>query len=152
MLQNQAYGNNSTQSWFDIRYAEILLNYAEAAIELGKVADAKSAINQIRVRAGIVELTDAQITRDAVRKERNVELAFESQHYWDIRRWHIADQLILNKKFTALYPYYDLQNSAYIFTKVPVGNQYSFLPELYYEKIDPGQISTDPKLIQNPLY
>ncbi len=152
MSQSQAYGNNSTQSWFDMRYAEILLNYAEAAIELGKVADAKSAINQIRDRAGIAELTDAQVTRDAVRNERNVELAFESQHYWDIRRWHIADQLILNKKFTALYPYYDLQNNAYVFTKVPVGNQYTFLPELYYEKIDPGQISTDPKLIQNPLY
>jgi hypothetical protein len=152
MPQGQAYGNNSTQSYFDIRYAEVLLNYAEAAIELGDVADAESAVNQIRDRAGIAELTDAEVTRDAVRQERTVELAFESQHYWDIRRWHIADQLIINKKFTALYPYYDLQNHAYVFTKVPVGNQYTFLPELYYEKIDPGQISADPKLIQNPLY
>jgi len=149
---SKAYSYNSTQSWFDIRYAEALLNYAEAAIELNDVTDAKSKINLIRDRAGIAELTAAGVTRDAVRHERTVELAFESQHYWDIRRWHIADQLILNKEYTALYPYYDLQNQAYVFTKVPVGYKYTFLPELYYEKIDPGQISTDPKLIQNPLY
>jgi hypothetical protein len=151
--QSQAsYWGPMKQSWFDIRYAEVLLNYAEAAIEQGDVADAKYAVNLIRQRAGMQNLTDADVTIDRVRNERTVELAFESHHYWDIRRWHIADKQIMNKKFTALYPYYDLQNDAWMFTKVPVGYSYTFYSKLYYEKINPSQISADPKLVQNPLY
>ncbi len=149
--QSQAsYWGPMKQSWFDIRYAEVLLNYAESAIEQGDVGNASKAVNLIRKRAGMPNLTDVSI--ESVRNERTVELAFESQHYWDIRRWHIADKQIMNKKFTALYPYYDLQNNAWVFTKVPVGYSYTFNSKLYYEKINPSQISADPKLVQNPLY
>ncbi|MDP4276121.1 MAG: RagB/SusD family nutrient uptake outer membrane protein [Bacteroidota bacterium] len=148
--KSQATMWNSTQSWFDIRYAEVLLNYAEAAIEQSDEKDARFAVNQIRIRAGVAQLPS--VTRDQVRHERTVELAFESHHYWDIRRWHIADQQILNRKFYALYPYYDVQTNDWIFTKVAVGYSYSFLPQMYYEKIPESQISADPKLVQNPLY
>ncbi|MFA5327478.1 MAG: RagB/SusD family nutrient uptake outer membrane protein [Prolixibacteraceae bacterium] len=149
---SEAAGWKSTQSWIEMRYAEVLLNYAEAAFELGKIPEAKTAINQIRERAGIALLTDAQVTRDRIRNERMVELAFENQKYWDIRRWHMADQLIVNKRFTALLPYYDLQANAYVFAKTLVGNQLTFWPQLYYEKINPSEIQKNPKLIQNPLY
>ncbi len=152
MAPNQAIGWNSTQSWIDIRYGEVLLNYAEAAVELGNVDEARIAVNAIRDRAGIVQLTNADVTVDRVRHERQVELALENHKYWDIRRWHIGDQLIVNKKFTALYPYFDLQAGDYVFTKVPVGNVLTFWPKLYYEKIDPIEIQRNPKLKQNPLY
>ena len=150
--KSQAIYWKSTQSWIDIRYGEILLNYAEAAIELGDVPNAKIAVNQIRDRAGIAPLTDANVTRDRIRHERTVELALENQHYWDIRRWHTADQLILNKKFSSILPYYDLQAEAYVFSRGLTGNQLTFWPKLYYEKIDPSEIQKNPKLIQNPLY
>lgn len=150
--KSQAIGWKSTQSWIEMRYAEILLNYAEAAIELGDISNAKIAANQIRARAGISPLTDASVTRDRIRHERTVELAFENQHYWDIRRWHTADQLILNKKFSSILPYYDLQAGAYVFSRGTAGNQLTFWPKLYYEKIDPSEIQKNPKLIQNPLY
>lgn len=152
MPPNQAIGWNSTQSWIDMRYAEVLLNYAEAAIELGDVANARTAVNLIRARAGIVLLSDGEVTVSRVRHERQAELALENHKYWDIRRWHIGDQLIVNTKLTALYPYYDLQASAYVFTKVPVGNILTFWPKLYYERIDPSEIQKNPKLVQNPLY
>jgi hypothetical protein len=150
---SRTYSWQSTQSWLDMRYAEVLLNYAEAAIELGDVANAKMAVNQIRDRAGIVLLNDADVTRDRIRHERTVELAFENQHYWDIRRWHTADQLILNKTFSSILPYYDLQSGKYVFTRENAGQiAYTFWPKLYYEAIDPVEISRNPNLVQNPLY
>lgn len=74
----------------DIFYGEILLNFSEAALELGKSAEALDAINQIRDRAGIARL--ASIDREKIRHERKVELAFENHRYWDLRRWRTAVQ------------------------------------------------------------
>lgn len=82
------------------RYAEILLNYAEAAAELvgpdavpeGCTLTAREAMNQVRAAAGMPGVED---TGDAfkarVRNERRVELAFEDHRFWDIRRWKIGD-------------------------------------------------------------
>ncbi|MGV8096844.1 MAG: RagB/SusD family nutrient uptake outer membrane protein [Mangrovibacterium sp.] len=70
------------------RLGEIYLNYAEAAIELNKSGDALEAVNKIRERAGMP--TYGSITRELVRKERKVELAFEGTRYFDVRRWRTA--------------------------------------------------------------
>jgi len=82
--------------WIFFRYAEILLNYAEASIELGELADARAVLNQIRRRAGMPELgpelSQAQL-REEYRNERRVELAFENHRFFDIRRWMIAPQV-----------------------------------------------------------
>lgn len=85
------------QPWIYFRYAEILLNYAEAQNEaIGPDATVYSAINQIRQRPSVnqpalpVGLTQAQM-RTAIRKERQVELAFEEHRFYDVRRWMIAD-------------------------------------------------------------
>ncbi len=59
-----------------------------SSFELGKVDEARDAINQIRDRAGIAGKTS--VDRDAIRQERKVELAFEGHRYWDVRRWRIA--------------------------------------------------------------
>jgi hypothetical protein len=77
-----------SKDWIVFRHGEILLNFAEAAFELNKPDEALNAINQIRTRAGIPALS--AITRDAIRKERNVELKFELHRYWDLRRWRTA--------------------------------------------------------------
>ncbi len=143
---------SSSQEFIDLRYGETLLNFAEAAVELGKTADATTAINLIRDRAGIKLLTDAQVTRDKVRHERRIELALEPHRYWDMRRWHIADQVLNNTTLTAILPYLDLSNNSYIYKTKPVGYPKTFTPNMYYERIDPGEISKNPKLIQNPGY
>ncbi len=151
--EDASVSRGNVQPYQELRYGEILLNYAEAAMELGKVEEAKDAINQIRSRAGITELTTANITMDVIRHERQVELAFEGgQRYWDIRRWHIADKLISNTKFTALYPYYVFEDDAYIFKTKKVGFSLTFYPKLYYEKIPASEIAKNSKLIQNPNY
>jgi len=80
---------HSDTDYIVFRLGEILLNYAEAAVELGEDGDALWAVNEIRKRAGMPE--HATISRDLVRKERKVELAFEGNRYWDLRRWRIAE-------------------------------------------------------------
>lgn len=79
--------------WIFFRYAEVLLNYAEASIELNELNDAVSALNQIRVRAGMPPFSAAlgqAALRDEYRNERRVEMAFEEQRFFDVRRWMIA--------------------------------------------------------------
>jgi hypothetical protein len=102
-LQNP-WGNAGFQPWIYFRYAEILLNFAEAANEAygadvvppGATFSAREAINQVRSRAGIQMPAIAaglskDAFRDAVRYERRVELAFEEHRFYDVRRWKIAD-------------------------------------------------------------
>ncbi len=74
-----------------IRYGEVLLNYAEACIELGQEAEARTYINMIRTRAGqpSINSTGAAL-KDAYRHERRIELAFEDHRFWDVRRWVIG--------------------------------------------------------------
>ena len=100
-LQNP-WGNAGFQPWYYIRYAEVLLNFAEASNEAngadvvpaGSTLSARTAVNLIRARAGMPALP-AGLTqtamRDAIRYERRVELAFEEHRFYDVRRWKIAD-------------------------------------------------------------
>jgi hypothetical protein len=93
------------QPWYYFRYAEILLNFAEAANEAygpdavpaGSTLSARAAINQIRSRAGVnmpeVPMGTSQSDlREIIRTERRVELAFEEHRFYDVRRWKIAEQ------------------------------------------------------------
>jgi hypothetical protein len=84
------------QPWIYLRYAEVLLNYAEAQNEAaGPDASVYSAVNQVRQRASVnmpplpAGLSQAQM-RAAIQKERQVELAFEEHRFYDVRRWKIA--------------------------------------------------------------
>lgn len=79
---------HSDTDYIIFRLGEILLNYAEASIELDKDGDALWAVNELRKRAGMQEYL--AIDRDKVRKERKCELAFEGNRYWDVRRWRTA--------------------------------------------------------------
>ncbi len=84
------------QPWFYLRYAEVLLNFAEAQNEAtGPDNDVYNAINSIRERAGMPDLetglTQSEM-RTHIRRERQVELAFEEHRYYDVRRWEIADE------------------------------------------------------------
>ena len=91
-------GQRGTQSdvWFiRYRYAEVLLNAAEAAFELGQNDVAAGYMNQVRQRAGITtDLVPGDITFDRIAHERFVEFAFEGLHFFDLKRWRIAHQVL----------------------------------------------------------
>ena len=82
----------STTDYVIFRYAEVLLNYAEACFELGRTGDALDAIREIRERAGMSE--PKAITREDIRNERLCELCFENHRYWDLRRWRVAADVL----------------------------------------------------------
>lgn len=84
-------GTGSEVPWIRYRYAEVLLNAAEAAFELGMTADAAGYLNLVRTRAGFTtSLTAAQVTFDRLVNERRVELAFEGHLIYDKKRWRLA--------------------------------------------------------------
>lgn len=91
------------RNWIIIRYAEILLNYAEAMNEMdGPSVEVYNALDEIRHRAGITgnvedrsDLTSSKENmRKFIRKERTVEFAFEEQRFWDVRRWNVATEAL----------------------------------------------------------
>lgn len=151
--RSQIRTNGSSQHWIAIRYAEVLLNYAEAAIELGKVQEAKEKINMIRSRAGITSFEDADITIESVRHERLVELAFESQRWYDYRRWRVADDIFNNMPVEQLRPYYDIQEDAYRFEVIDIPQEYkTFNNSAYYVPIPDDELAKNLNLVQNPNY
>lgn len=81
----------STQPWIAIRYAEVLLNYAEACYQTNDNEQANWAVKEIRDRVSL-PYTDknGEALMQAIRQERKVELAYEGHLYWDMRRWELA--------------------------------------------------------------
>ena len=74
--------------WIEIRLADVILLYAEALNENGDTASALTQLNRIRTRAGLADSsasTQSQV-RDAIQKERRLELAFEGHRWFDLTR------------------------------------------------------------------
>lgn len=84
-----------TTPWIMFRYAEILLNYAEAEFMLGHEDVAREYINKIRSRASVnmPPVTDSgDALKNRIQHERRIELVFEGHRYFDVRRWKIANE------------------------------------------------------------
>lgn len=88
--------NNTGQNWPVYRYAEVLLFLAEALNEQGKTGEAAPYLNQVRTRAGLAATTaTTQATlREAIFKERRVELAFENKRWFDLTRTGRVKEII----------------------------------------------------------
>ncbi len=88
----------SQASWKEIRFAEVLLIYAEGSNEAnGPSAKVYAAINKIRARAGLPNLPEGlskEQMRERIRQERRVELAFENHRWFDLIRWGIAEEVL----------------------------------------------------------
>jgi len=146
----------STQSWIDMRLAEIYLNYAEAVAESGQgdATLAATSLNAIRKRAAHTD--NIPLTVDNVLKERRVELIFEDFRYWDlVRRRDFHTRFNQTRRFS-LVPLLDLRQNPpkYVFVRAHnyfdnAANGQTFLPRRYYLSV-PG-LSVN-KLIQNPEY
>ena len=87
-----SYGNNVRMNNFTImRYAEVLLLYAEACLQSGDTAGAKDAINKIQQRAGAP--VSASVDMNTLKKEKSYELWLEGSRYLDIQRWGDLDRV-----------------------------------------------------------
>jgi hypothetical protein len=140
----------TTAPWHFIRYAEILLSYAEACIELGEYAEARTYINKIRTRAGMPDVAGGNAElRDKLRHERKIELLFEDQRFFDIRRWMIAPQVIVDAygldvryKRGQSRPEYDIIHV----------QERDWKDRFYFFPIKLDEMNRNQALIQNPLY
>lgn len=99
--------SGSGQDWIVLRYAEVLLNKAEAlAMENWNKnsAEALQALNDVRARVGLPAraTADKETFLEYVRHERKVELAGEGFRYWDLRRWRLAEKSSTGRTCTAL--------------------------------------------------
>ena len=143
--------NKSTQDWAEMRYAEILLNYAEAVVEsgLGDPVKAAAAMNATRRRAGFMTPIPLNITN--VMRERKVELAFEHKRWWDLIRRREYHEIFNAQVTHALQPLLDLRVSpaTYIFVRANASgiNPRTFQIRNYYLQI-PGVGASG--VIQNP--
>lgn len=151
-----------------LRYGEILLNYAEACIELGQDAEARTYINLIRKRAGQPDLPGSltgNALRLAYRNERRIELAFEDHRFWDVRRWLIGDEAYRQTSAvdvryvtteTSVPSYRKSDGSTYgdpIFSKKDTpGDARAWNKKCYFFPIMRDEMNKNTKLVQNPGY
>ena len=140
----------TTTPWRFIRYAEILLSYAEACIELEEYGEARRYINMIRKRAGLpdVDANDDEL-RDKLRHERKIELMFEDQRFFDIRRWMIAPQVIVDAYGLDIKYYYGENKPTYEIIHV---QDRDWKDRFYFFPIKLDEMNRNELLIQNPLY
>jgi hypothetical protein len=153
-----------------IRYAEVLLNYAEACIEENTgndLTEATTYINQIRTRAGQPDiaggLSQSEL-RTIVRHERRVELAFEDHRFWDVRRWIIGPDAYhpthrVDVKYLTSSPatnYRQADGSTWgdpIFSNALIGVETrAWNDKCYFFPILHDEMNKNPLLIQNPGY
>ena len=155
-----------------MRYAEVLLNYAEAKAELGTLsqADIDVSINLLRNRVAMPAMDINNLVNDPnwgfpgltpqineVRRERRVELAFEGLRLDDILRWAAADELIVGKRPKGvLYlngsPAVSVDENNYVdYFQGALGNGYGFnLGRDYLNAIPTEQLTLNENLTQNP--
>ncbi|TDO23119.1 RagB/SusD family nutrient uptake outer membrane protein [Pedobacter duraquae] len=149
--------SNQSHNFPYFRFAEVLLNYAEALNEVNRVEDAVKQIILIRARAGITAgtgnrygisagITQVQL-RDLIRNERRIELSFEEHRFFDVRRWKLGSALTGSFQGLKITPNgtvydYELQNV----TDNVFSNKYYHMPIPYTE------ITKNTKLLQNEGY
>ena len=146
--------NKQDQPWRYIRYTEVLLNYAEAAMELGLEAEAKTYINMIRKRAFMPDITESGTAlKERYRNERRIELAFEDHRYFDVRRWMIAPDAYADAEGISIRHKLDASGNVVESTYTPVVVQdREWKPSFYLFPIKLDEMNRNDQLVQNPLY
>lgn len=162
-------GNQSTQTWIEIRYAEVLLNRAEAAYELVLAGEASAStgesykdeafkcINEIRRRAGADLLaSSSDLNIDVIRKEIRKELSFEHKTWWNLKRWRIIDDEQNNRRWRTLASFYSVEDDKYFLDqkyhepRAGLSYIYTFDTRYYYQPIPGAEITRNSNCKQNP--
>lgn len=135
-----------------LRYAEVLLTYAEAKTELNQIdASVYDAVNLIRQRSDvsmppIQNGKSQQEMRQIIRHERLVELAFEGLRFFDIRRWKIAESVMPGQVYGITYK----DNNGDLQTVVIPGWNQTWNSRDYLWPIPQKELDLDDQLVQNP--
>lgn len=145
----------SSANFVIFRFAEVLLNYAEAQNEAtGPDASVYEAINKVRTRSELpalsAGLTQAQM-RTAIHRERRVELAFEEKRWYDLMRLKLAEKN-LNGSLHAMVIEQSAGKWVYKVVPAPEGARTFFKEKNYLFPIPQSAIDRNDKLIQNPNY
>ena len=146
----------NTNTWVEFRYAEILMNYAEACIELGGADLQKGidALNMVRNRAGLPDrvTSDQAAAREYLRHERNIEFFAEGHRYYDMRRWMIAEEVITDV-FAMKVEHYDNGTKIWRYNKADKADARSFTDKkFYWVPLSRDEMNKAPQLQQNPGY
>ena len=158
---NNRYNSNAG-TWMIIRYADILLMYAEARNEFLSSPDQRvyDAVNAVRTRAGITTtLTSGSLNQDQmrllIRNERRNEFAFEEQRFWDIRRWKIANVVYgSTNQSVSLHGVVITKNSngTLSYTKSVVATPYFDSQSMFLFPFSKSEMLKNSNLSQNPGY
>lgn len=143
-----------------IRYAEILLTYAEAKIELNQIDQSVyDAIDEVRTRAGLPKVDKTIYNsqtkmRELVRRERRSELAMEGIRWFDVCRWKIGEQVMKGKVYGALLGTVDPSNGNLTLTdtRIEVETRVFEANKHYLWAIPQSYIDATPSIKQNPNY
>ena len=151
--------SNTSHNFPIFRYAETLLNAAEALNELGRTEEAVARVVAIRTRSGLTAGTNNRYgipvgisqgaARDLIRNERRIELGFEEHRFYDVRRWKIAETALsgplygirITKGGTVAAP-------TYTFARQQVSTL-NFQPRLYYLPLPYDETTKNLNLAQN---
>jgi len=168
--RNPANGPRTNQNYPYLRYAEVLLNYAEAMNEafgpevdgLGNGKTALWAVNQVRTRSqyptnaeylgqtgGMPPIPSgfSQVDmREKIRHERRVEMSFEEHRFWDVRRWLLNPDSLVD--IQAQVPVWQADGN--VRYEIHTIDTRVFEPKMYRMPIPEGQIYANPALLQNP--
>ena len=147
--------NQGDAPWIFIRYAEVLLNYAEAMYMLGNEDISREYINKVRSRPGVdmPPVTDSgEALLKRLQRERQIELVFEEHRYFDVRRWKIAPE-VLNTPALRMDVWKNPASGIKTFT-VTIMPQFSFVfhDKNYLVPIPQSEIDKNSLLTQNPGY
>lgn len=159
--------NNATaqHQWVAFRYAEVLLNYAEAMNEAygpdalgpdaGSVLSARQALNMVRSRVGVampaVIVGGKDAFRTAIKHERRIELAFEDHRYWDLLRWNDA-ATILNQPIKGVNVTKNA-NLTFNYSIVDIATRTFRAPAMYYLPFPRAEVvRSNGSITQNPGY
>jgi len=149
--------------WIFMRYAEVLLNKAEAEANLGNTQAALTELNKVRTRVGMPAVTESDLTADRtlmdrIRRERQIELYMEEFRYFDARRWMIAPDVHKDAKGVRIFG--DLDPDGELLAKHRYNYRYEvfdvdnrvWADKSYFVPISQAEMNRNPELVQNPGY
>lgn len=141
--------NKSTQSWNEIRLAEVYLILAEANAQINDFAGSVNALNTLRIKRGVgaTNYSSISIAMERIEHERIVELAFEGHRFWDLRRWRKAHIVLNNKKMTGHKITVNGMTASYEVVPVDASDR-QFSTRLYYLPIPEGEVQINESLTQ----
>lgn len=142
---------NNQNIWIYMRHAEIILNYAEASLELGDIPTATTYINMIRHRSGLPDFT-GDIT-EALRHERKIELYAEESRWYDIRRWKILESVLSQPSYGIdIVEVNNEGTTTTTWTRVVAQTANKPNEKMYWIPIETVELNKAPGLVQNPGY